>query len=195
MDANQNPKPARPRQRWRGRPTDAVLDQRVGEAITVLSERPTIHRCQIHEMFCDRWDVHWKTVDRIVDRARKRMMERLGRSKEIFRCESLAFYEAMTKNPEATVAEKIHARKRIDDLMGLDAPRRAEMSGPDGGAIEVAQRCVILELPQFEGQSAEDDRAMEAARAELDLSAAKPGGGNGNGHHGNGNGNGEAHSA
>lgn len=64
-------------------------------------------------------------------------MERLGRPKEVFRCESLSFYEAKMTDSKATVAEQIRARQRVDELLGLDAPKqvRTELSGPDGGPI------------------------------------------------------------
>jgi hypothetical protein len=145
-------KPAEKPKIGRGdRPTDAVIDGRTAEMVAVLSTRPHVQRVQLHVQFCERWRCHWRTVDRIVARARKEIFDRLGRSKEQFRCESLAFYEAMTADPKASVAEKTKARQRIDDLLGLDAPKRSELSGPDGGPLDVvpvASGTVVVYLPE-----------------------------------------------
>ncbi len=115
--------------------------------ITVLANRPTVQRCTLHREFVKRWRCHWKTVDNIFARARKEMMERLGRPKEVFRCESLSFYEAKMTDSKATVTEQIRARQRVDELLGLDAPKqvRTELSGPHGAPVAVEDKT----LPQL----------------------------------------------
>ena len=128
------------------RPPDAVVDARIAEACAVLAARPTVHRCQLHAEFAKRWGCHWRTIDRILVRARALLMERLQRSREDFRAESLAFYEALTADPHASVAEKTRARQRIDELLGLDAPTRQELSG-SLDVVPVAAGTVVVHLP------------------------------------------------
>lgn len=129
---------------------DSVIHERVTEAVIILSNRPTVQRSQLHKELTARWQCHWKTVDRIVGRARAELIKRLERSKEIFRSESLAFYEALCVDPKASVADKTRARQRIDDLLGLDAPKRSELSGVNGGPLDVvpvATGTVVVHLP------------------------------------------------
>lgn len=128
------------KQKRPGPAKDAVLNLRIAEMIAVLANRPTIHRVQLHAEFCKRWGVHWKTVDRAMGRAREEIMQRLGRTKEQFRAESLAFYEAKTADPKASVADQVKARHRVDDLLGLDAPKKQEISGPKGSPIELEHK-------------------------------------------------------
>ena len=54
--------------------------------------------------------------------------------------DSLAFYEAITTDPKASAGDKVRARHRIDQLLGLDTPQRLELSGPDGGKIQVEEK-------------------------------------------------------
>jgi hypothetical protein len=129
----------RPGYNTKGRPPDSVIESRIEQAIEILSAEPTVRRCKLHRKFCPAWKVHWATVDRIVHHARAEMMKRLGRSKEDFRAESLAFYEILTKDKKASVGERVRARQRIDELLGLDAPKKQDVavSGPAGGKIEL----------------------------------------------------------
>lgn len=83
-----------------------------------------------------------KQAERYIFRAREAMLERLGRSREEMRAGSLAYYESLLANPKATISEQIHARKRIDKLLGLDEPQRLEHSGPSGGPIQHEQKMV-----------------------------------------------------
>ena len=75
------------------------------------------------------------------------MIARLNRSKESFRCDSLAFYEVKMVDPNASIGEQLKARQMIDDLLGLRAPNRDEISGMNGGPIMVQHARVVIELP------------------------------------------------
>ena len=117
------------------RPKDAVIKERIAEMIGLLARSPAVHISALHAVFCAKWNCHYLTVNRMLIRARREMTERLHRSKEVFRVESLAFYEAIAVDPNATAGEKIRARERVDRLFGLDAPMKTEVSGPEGGPI------------------------------------------------------------
>lgn len=109
--------------------TSARVNERVAEMMLVLSNRPTAHKSILHREFTVRWHCHWKTVDNIIARARGEIRKRLDRSKQDFQSESLAFYEAKANDPKATVGEQIRARQRIDELLGLDAPKQMRVAG------------------------------------------------------------------
>lgn len=134
-------------QKWAGRPKDQIIEERVSEMIDLLSKDRNIHRCQLHKEFCKKWNVHWKTVDRVVGRARAEIMQRLGRSKESFRADSLAFYEAKTCDTNLTATEQLRAQENIDKLLGLDAPKRTEITGKDGGPLTVEEKNPLKDVP------------------------------------------------
>ena len=46
--------------------------------------------------------------------------------------ESYQFYLSVLKNPNATQKEKIEARRRADELLGLNAPKKIAQTTPDG---------------------------------------------------------------
>lgn len=164
----------------KGRSTDAKMDEHLAEALVVISNRPTVHRAHLHKEFMKRWGCSWRTVDRIVSRARTELAARLGRPREAFRCDSLNFYEAKTQDPKASVGDQIRARQRIDELLGLDAPRRSEISGPDGEALQIQAQVDpdALELLSEEHISGILDRII-ASRKEpgpiIKLAGARPG--------------------
>lgn len=134
--------------KWRGdRPPDAVIAGRVAEAVVILSHRPGVHRCELHKLLCQRWNCHWRTVDRIVSRAREEMRKRYGRTREEMRNDSAAFYEAMMNDPKATPADKRQARRAYDELFGLDAPKQMQVTGPEGGPQEIVIHVSPDELP------------------------------------------------
>ena len=136
------------------------MQDRIAQVADTISSKPQIKRCELHSLFCDKFKIHWVTVDRLVIRARRLLLDRLGRSKEDFRSESLAFYESITNSTDATAGEKIRARQRIDELLGLDAPRQHELTGRDGNAIEVRS---IPEVPRT------IDRLNELLRVSQDI--------------------------
>ncbi|MGD0536064.1 MAG: hypothetical protein ABSC03_00325 [Verrucomicrobiota bacterium] len=122
-------------------------------------------------MLTAKWHCHWRTVDRIVARARAVMFERLRRSKEDFRCDSLATYERIINDPRSTASEKMTACKYKDRLLGLEEPNRMAIEGANGGPIrsevlqfdvtvsdeEVLKRMTLDELHSME-------RLLETAR-------------------------------
>ena len=118
------------------RPKDLVINTRVAEMVSIISTKPNVHRCQLHALLCPRWKCHWKTVDRIVWRARAVMLERLNRSREDFQCEVLSAYEKELASDKPSV--RLAALAGIRELLGLDAPRRHAIGGdPDAPPVFV----------------------------------------------------------
>jgi hypothetical protein len=125
-----------------GRPPDKVIEDRVGEAMAILASRPSVSRFQLHKLLKPRWNCHWRTIDRMVAHARANLMERLNRSREEFRCDVLAAYEKELANEKPGI--RLAALQGIRDLLGLDAPRRQELSGPGGGPIGILDHQDII---------------------------------------------------
>lgn len=134
------------------RSPDWLVDERIAEAVAVISSRPNIHRCQLHKLLCPRWkdkkgkQVAWSTVDSIVSRARDLLLQRLNRSKEDFRCDVLSAYEKELASDKPGV--RLTALVGIRELLGLDAPRRQEVTGADGVPLAVSTSTVVVYLPE-----------------------------------------------
>lgn len=189
MDPQQDTaKPAspssKPKRRGGGHtPSDAVYQRRIGQAIAIIASRPNIRRCQLHEILCAQWGVHWKTVDRAVGRARAELIKRLNRPKSEFRCDVLTAYEKEAGSPDPKV--RLAALAGIRELLGLDEPKyvHAELTGANGGPIE--------SLTAYVDANSIRSRVAEAVRAEVEVGAMIDAGlivlpGNGGKVHGNG---------
>jgi hypothetical protein len=104
------------------------------------------------------------------------MLEETGKSREQHVADSYSIY---TRIVEKTKSEqtKLKARARIDKLLGLDAPKRHEISGPDAGPItsEVHVKEALRSL------SDEELRMLKRVKDRMaSLTAGQP-----NGHEGN----------
>ena len=156
--------PAKPKLGRGNKQGAAVIAERVAECVRLLSARQNLHKCELRRIFVAQWHCHWKTVDRIVGRARAVMLERLRRSKEEFRCDSLATYERIINDPRSTASEKIQACKQKDELLGLREPNRVSVEGSNGGPIraEVLQSDVQVSDEEILRRMTPDElRSME----------------------------------
>lgn len=90
----------------------------------------------------------------LITRARGVMLQRVGRSKNELKSESTFFYETLLRDPNVSTREKIIARSRLDNILGLE---------PQFG-------------PREQADSA-DDIAAKARRALADMDTATGGDG------------------
>jgi hypothetical protein len=120
------------------KPTNDELEKRIEEVELLMARgaRPS----QIHAAICKKYGIHWNSVNRYMVRARKNIQKRFARSREQHRADSFTFYESMIMAGDASPGAKIRARQRIDELLGLDAPKRTELSGPDGVPIQTEDK-------------------------------------------------------
>ena len=122
------------------RSPDQVVDQRVAEACAVIAQNPAIHRCELHKLFRPMWknkageECHWRTVDRLCDRARKMLIQRSRRPKDAWIDDLLAGYDVDMAHADPTV--RMAARLGIRKMLGLDAPARTELTGADGQPLK-----------------------------------------------------------
>lgn len=160
MSTEHKEKPAKPARR---KTTRLEYDERVDFVLSLMVRCAT--RGQIHQACRERYGTVWRTADRYVSRAKEQMAKNATVNREQMRAESLAVYESIIRGP-ASPSAKIRARERIDQLFGLEAPRRSEISGPEGGPVAVAEKVVILELPALDDRAAQDEAAVAAWRRE-----------------------------
>ena len=134
----------RPKQKQKGRSTDAVMEARVDEVIAIFSAQANISKYALRERLTKQWKCHWKTVDRIQGRAREELLKRLKRDKEEFRCDALTSLERETQHPDAKV--RLAAWAQIREMCGLDEAKRTEISGPKGGPIVTKEENILAKL-------------------------------------------------
>lgn len=84
------------------------------------------------------YEVKRRTADSYAARARALLLEELGSDREEHRAGSLAFYRSICADAAAAPRDRLLARKRVDELLGLDAPKQVQVAGAGGGAIQVA---------------------------------------------------------
>jgi hypothetical protein len=73
-------------------------------------------------------------------------MAAMDTTKAEMRAQSYRFYVAVTLDPAATIMERIRARQRIDELLGLDEPSKFKASEPGGKELPIVPQ-VLLYLP------------------------------------------------
>ncbi len=83
----------------------------------------------------------WKAVDRLMARQDAQCEETADKLRrlEAARCDRLlvGVWPRALQGDVQAVREALRISKRRSELLGLDAPRRQELSGPEGGAIEL----------------------------------------------------------
>lgn len=92
---------------------------------------------EIKRIVARRYGINPRTVERDIAQARRNILERRNRGRNELQAESMAYYERVLRDKRASQRDKLYARKRIDELLALEEPRRHELSGPGGGAIPV----------------------------------------------------------
>ena len=62
-----------------------------------------------------------RSVERYITSARREMVARVETSLEEHRADSYYFYRSIIDSPEASIRDRMHARERIDKLLGSDS--------------------------------------------------------------------------
>jgi hypothetical protein len=82
----------------------------------------------------------YKAADRLMARQEVQSGERADKLRRIeaARCDRLlvALWPRAIQGDVKAIREALHISKRRSELLGLDAPRRQELSGPDGAPLE-----------------------------------------------------------
>jgi len=94
-------------------------------------------RCQIHETICGKYGVSWRTAEEYSSRAREMLIEESGKPFAEHRAEVFGKYQEILRSKKTPRSEQLAALKGKRDLLGLDPPRRNELSGPDGEVLQI----------------------------------------------------------
>lgn len=91
-------------------------------------------------------DVSKSQIAEYVGRARARLQESHKEKAEELAKKAISRYEAIIRDPSTDANARIRAQERIDKIWGVEAPARTELSGVNGGAIQIEQLIAASEL-------------------------------------------------
>lgn len=156
------PKPIRTQERHPRLSKRAVtreeVEKRVDSLVTILANTPNLTRYKLHTVYCAKWKVHYSTVDRYLELAKKELLDRMGRKKEEFTANSVAFYESVISDRRAQYKDRLRAQARLDELLGLKSPTRVELSGVGGTPLQLESKAEV----HLDGLTVEELRAAIA---------------------------------
>jgi hypothetical protein len=155
------------------------IEERIELVQSLLSQG--VLKGQIKRVILAKYGITARQCEEYISRAKDAIRKQFGQNKDQHRKDSFAFYQAIAApGGKASPGARLRARQRIDELLGLDAPRVQQISGPEGGPI------------QSETFTIEKPLSREAGRKMLELLENRIG------HNGASNGagdsNGESHS-
>ncbi|MFM8213833.1 MAG: hypothetical protein ACKN82_04235 [Pirellula sp.] len=108
-----------------GRTQEDQLEERIELTYRLLSDG--MRKSDIKRALRDAYGVCARTAENYLARARELQLLDLREERDVHRGASLAFYRRILTDPTAKISDKLHAQKRIDDLLGLAVPFRIAM--------------------------------------------------------------------
>ncbi|HAI10602.1 MAG TPA: hypothetical protein DCM28_02785 [Phycisphaerales bacterium] len=116
------------------KPTQKEKEHRIAKVLKMLVDGYT--KGEIKRECRERFDASARTVERYLQQARNLLIEELEEPIEAIKARSLTLYRSIINDRKATLLDKVRAQKRIDKIMGLEAPLKHEVSGRDGRPIQ-----------------------------------------------------------
>jgi len=126
-----------------GRPPK-VTEESIGLAMELLCR--CYHKHQIKEALARKWGMSACTAERVLQRAREELRQRMGLSREEHQGNSLALYEALIRDAKVSAQIKLFARARIDKLLGLESQFGEHSAGEDE-TVSIRQAVVQVAIP------------------------------------------------
>ena len=81
-------------------------------------------KSEIKRFFRENYSLSARQVERYLRLARNMLVEETDRTRQELIAESFGFYMRILHDDNASVNERLNARSKADDLMGLQAPKR-----------------------------------------------------------------------
>ena len=128
----------------RGRRPKADIEARVELVVAALSKG--YNTSQIKKALRAQGVKPARTCMAYIARARARLLAECGLRIEDHRAEALAFYRSVLRSDTSSERGRILARERMDKILGLEAPNRTELSGPNGAPVQVADEVSLDHL-------------------------------------------------
>lgn len=103
-----------------------ITEESIAFAELAYSRR--LHKHAIKALLRQQFALSARSCERVLARARERILERTGKPKDEHRMDSLMFYDSIIRDSAAQIRYKILAQERIDKLLGLEAPAKQNLT-------------------------------------------------------------------
>lgn len=110
--------------------TKEEIEVRVEYVVMMLVEGR--RRSEIIRFFRTQYSLAPRTVAHYIRRARKRLVSASEKSTDDLRAESYAWYMDVLRRDDVDVGTKLVARRAVDDLLGLQKPKKIAPTTSDG---------------------------------------------------------------
>lgn len=104
------------------RATDKEAEVRIEYTCQMLAEGR--RKSEIKRFFKNNYGIGYRQVERYIRQARDRLIEESGKAKTEHVADAYQFYMGILQSNDASITEKLVARRQADDLLGLQAPKR-----------------------------------------------------------------------
>lgn len=113
-----------------GQTSEEELEKRVELVLKMLISG--YRKSLIKTVLKQRYGVTARTVENYLSRAKQILLLELKEERDDQCARSLAFYRSVLSDATAKTKDKINAQRRIDLLLGLQAPTRVALTDPEG---------------------------------------------------------------
>lgn len=113
-----------------GQTAEAELVARVELTLNMLTKG--YRKSVIKTVMRQRYGVSPRTVENYLARAKEILLVELKEERDEHAGRSLAFYRSVIADPAVKMKDKLVAQRRIDLLLGLQAPTRVALTDPEG---------------------------------------------------------------
>ncbi len=147
------------------KPTVDDIEARIEEVVVMLSKG--MRTGKIKRLIGNRYLVKYRQINIYITRARARIYARRDSPRNEIQADSLAFYELVASGgiSNSSVRDRLLARKRVDELLGLDEPKQIELSGRVDTDSEMRELMVKATLDKA---TSEDARRLAEKLAGID---------------------------
>lgn len=124
-----------------GKCTNAEKEVRLEKLATLLGKR--LKRHEIRAFCKSEWNIGWRHADRYWAYAVAAEIKRSNRSKDELRCEAVAFYESVIRNPKNDDYVKTSAQRELNAIYGLYAPKGIRVADEQGKPLQAVLAPVV----------------------------------------------------
>lgn len=116
------------------------MEQRVHVTRRLIAQG--LYKHEIQTILQNKYGIQFRQTARYIARARQMLLAHLHKTTADHRAYSLAWYREMVRDKTLPARDRILAAKRIDELLGLDAPKQLSVSGSTDQPLTIEVRYV-----------------------------------------------------
>lgn len=141
-----SPNPSHVRQSKYHKATNTEIRRRIEIVARLIGEKQAT-KTEIHVACREQFNVHWRSADRYMVLARQFLLERHNKTREEVRSEAVSFNEGILRSDKTTIREKQEARRELNAIFGIYAPRQHQISTPPGQPAQIEDVSRYAQLP------------------------------------------------